>query len=152
QLKAAGFALVNIANNHALDYGQQGHTDTENALDAAGLPYTGPPGKIAIVTVKGVKIAVLGFAPYQWANNLNDIPAGQALVRQAKQQADIVLIQVHMGGEGSAHQHVKPGNEIFLGENRGDPIAFSHAMIDAGADMIIGHSPHVLRAMEFYKG
>jgi poly-gamma-glutamate capsule biosynthesis protein CapA/YwtB (metallophosphatase superfamily) len=152
QLKAAGFGLVNIANNHALDYGPQGHSDTENSLDAAGVAYTGPPGKITVVTVKGIRVAVLGFAPYDWANDLRDIPAGQALVRRARQQADIVLIQVHMGGEGANYQHVMPGTETFLGENRGDPIAFSHAMIDAGADMIIGHSPHVLRAMEFYKG
>src|SRR5262249_32402773 len=66
--------------------------------------------------------------------------------------AEIVIIQVHMGGEGADHTHVKPGTDMFLGENRGDPIAFSHAMIDAGADIIIGHSPHVMRAMEFYKG
>jgi hypothetical protein len=57
-----------------------------------------------------------------------------------------------MGAEGAAYTHVKPGTEMYLGENRGDPIAFSHAVVDAGADLVIGHSPHVLRAMEFYKG
>jgi hypothetical protein len=57
-----------------------------------------------------------------------------------------------MGGEGPDHTHVKPGTDIFLGENRGDPIAFGHAMIDAGADLVIGHGPHVMRAMEFYQG
>jgi poly-gamma-glutamate capsule biosynthesis protein CapA/YwtB (metallophosphatase superfamily) len=151
-LKDAGFDLVNIANNHALDYGTTGHAQTEHALTAVGLPYTGPPGHIPVVTVKGIKIAVLGFAPYSWANNVTNIKAAQALVRTAKQQADLVMIQVHMGAEGIAYQHVKPGTETFLGENRGNPIAFSHAMIDAGADIVIGHSPHVLRAMEFYKG
>jgi hypothetical protein len=57
-----------------------------------------------------------------------------------------------MGAEGAAMQHVSPGSEIFYGENRGDPIKFSHAVIDAGADLVIGHSPHVLRGMEFYQG
>jgi hypothetical protein len=151
-LKDAGFGLVNLANNHAYDFGPAGHMNTRAALDAAGVKYTGPPGMITIVTVKGIKVAVLGFAPYPWANDLLNIPKGQDLVRQAKKQADLVVIQVHMGGEGADHTHVKPGTDMFLGENRGDPIAFSHAMIDAGADIIIGHSPHVLRAMEFYKG
>jgi poly-gamma-glutamate capsule biosynthesis protein CapA/YwtB (metallophosphatase superfamily) len=151
-LKEAGFALVNLANNHAYDFGVQGHQNTRKALDAAGVKYTGPPGMITMVDVKGIRVAVLGFAPYPWANDLINIPKGQELVRQAKKQADIVIIQVHMGGEGADHTHVKPGTDMFLGENRGDPIAFSHAMIDAGADIIIGHSPHVIRAMEFYKG
>jgi poly-gamma-glutamate capsule biosynthesis protein CapA/YwtB (metallophosphatase superfamily) len=151
-LRTTGFALVNLANNHAEDFGPQGHTNTKAALDAAGVKYTGPPGLITTVTVKGVKVAVLGFAPYPWANDLVNIPKAQELVKAAKKQADIVIIQVHMGAEGADKTHVKPGTEMFLGENRGDPIAFSHGMIDAGADIIIGHSPHVMRAMEFYKG
>src|SRR5205814_9687548 len=80
------------------------------------------------------------------------IRKGQELDGQPRSKADIVIIQVHMGGEGADRTHVKPGTEMFLGENRGDPIAFSHAMIDAGADLVIGHSPHVIRAMEFYQG
>ena len=151
-LKEAGFALVNLANNHAYDFGPAGHTNTRKALDNAGVKYTGPPGMITVVTVKGVKVAVLGFASYPWSNDLTNIPKGQELVRQAKGQAEIVVIQVHMGGEGADHTHVKPGIDMFLGENRGDPIAFSHAMIDAGADVIIGHGPHVMRAIEFYQG
>ncbi|SRR6266568_938434 len=151
-LKEAGFALVNLANNHAYDFGPAGHQNTRTALDGAGVKYTGPPGMITVVTVKGIRVAVLGFAPYPWANDLVNIPKAQDLVRRAKTQADLVIIQVHMGGEGADHTHVKPGTEIFFGENRGDPIAFSHAVIDAGADIVIGHSPHVLRALEFYKG
>jgi poly-gamma-glutamate capsule biosynthesis protein CapA/YwtB (metallophosphatase superfamily) len=151
-LRDAGFQLVNLANNHAYDFGEKGHLNTRAALDAAGVRYTGPPGMITVVEVKGIKVAVLGFAPYPWANDLINIPKAQELVRQAKRQADLVVIQVHMGGEGADHTHVTPGTDMFLGENRGDPIAFSHAMIDAGADVIFGHSPHVLRAMEFYKG
>ena len=151
-LSEAGFGLVNLANNHAYDFGPAGHTNTRAALDAAGVKYTGPPGMITVVDVKGIKVAVIGFAPYPWANDLLNIPKGQDLVRQAKKQADLVVIQVHMGAEGANYTHVKPGTEMYVGENRGDPIAFSHAMVDAGADVIIGHSPHVLRAMEFYKG
>jgi poly-gamma-glutamate capsule biosynthesis protein CapA/YwtB (metallophosphatase superfamily) len=151
-LKEAGFGLVNLANNHAYDFGVKGYANTKAALDAAGVRYTGPPGMITVVTVKGVRVAVLGFAPYSWANDLLNIPKAEELVRSAKKQADLVVIQVHMGAEGAAYTHVKPGTETFAGENRGDPVAFSHAVIDAGADLVIGHSPHVLRAMEFYRG
>jgi poly-gamma-glutamate capsule biosynthesis protein CapA/YwtB (metallophosphatase superfamily) len=151
-LKESGFDLVNIANNHAIDFGQSGHAETEQALTGVGVKYTGPPGMITTTTVKGVRIAVLGFAPYPWANDLRNISAAAALVRTAAKSADVVIVQAHMGAEGAAYQHVQPGVQMFLGENRGDAIAFSHAMIDAGASIVIGHGPHVLRGMEFYKG
>jgi poly-gamma-glutamate capsule biosynthesis protein CapA/YwtB (metallophosphatase superfamily) len=151
-LKESGFDLVNIANNHALDFGQTGHAETEQALTNAEVKYTGPPGTITKTTVKGVRIAVLGFAPYPWANDLRDIDAAARLVRTAAKSADVVIVQAHMGAEGAAYQHVHPGVQTFLGENRGDAIAFSHAMIDAGASIVIGHGPHVLRGMEFYRG
>ncbi|WP_312034212.1 CapA family protein [Actinoplanes sp. TBRC 11911] len=150
-LKEAGFDLVNTANNHAEDFGSAGARNTRTALAAAGVLATGKLNEITVTEVKGIKIAVIGFAPYDGLNNVNDLPHATALVRRAKSEADLVIVQVHMGAEGAAYQHVKPGDEIFYGENRGDPIKFSHAMIDAGADLICGHSPHVLRAMEFYK-
>jgi poly-gamma-glutamate capsule biosynthesis protein CapA/YwtB (metallophosphatase superfamily) len=151
-LAEGGFDLVNTANNHARDFGVAGARNTRAALDATGVRYTGNVDEIALVEVKGVRVAVVGFAPYAGANNLNDLVHSRAVIRRAKGQADLVLVQVHMGAEGAAMQHVKPGSEIFHGENRGDPIKFSHAMIDAGADLVIGHSPHVLRGMEFYRG
>ena len=151
-LKEAGFDLVNLANNHAKDFGVAGFRNTRAALDAAGVKYTGAEDEITVVAVKGIKVAVVGFAPYAGVNNLNDLAHPRQLIQQAKAQADLVVVQVHTGAEGAAQQHVKPGVEIYFGENRGDPIAFSHAMVDAGADLVIGHSPHVLRAMEFYRG
>ena len=151
-LKTAGFDLVNTANNHAKDFGTAGARNTRTALDAAGVKYTGNRDEITVVLVKGIKVAVVGFSPYPGANDLNDLPHARTVIRQAGAQADLVVVQVHMGAEGAAMQHVKPGPEIFHGENRGDPIKFSHAVIDAGADLVIGHSPHVLRGMEFYRG
>jgi poly-gamma-glutamate capsule biosynthesis protein CapA/YwtB (metallophosphatase superfamily) len=151
-LKEAGFDLVNTANNHAKDFGAAGARNTREALDAAGVEYTGNADEITVVEVKGIKVAVVGFSPYAGANNLNDLEHSRAVIKEATQRADLVVVQVHMGAEGKAMQHVKPGNEIFFGENRGDPIKFSHAVIDAGADLVVGHSPHVLRGMEFYKG
>jgi poly-gamma-glutamate capsule biosynthesis protein CapA/YwtB (metallophosphatase superfamily) len=151
-LKNAGYQLMNMANNHGNDMGAAGYRNTQKSLEAVGLKYTGAPDEITVVDVKGVKVAVVGFSSYAWNNSLIDLPRAKALIKKADEQADLVVVQVHMGAEGTAYTHVKPGSEIFLGENRGDPIAFSHAMIDAGADLIVGHGPHVLRAMEFYKG
>lgn len=151
-LKDAGYELMNMANNHGNDMGSAGYRNTQNSLEAVGLKHTGAPGEITVVDVKGVKVAVVGFSSYAWNNSLVNIDKAKDLIKEADKQADLVIVQVHMGAEGTAYTHVKKGTEIFLGENRGDPIAFSHAMIDAGADLIIGHGPHVLRAMEFYKG
>ena len=114
--------------------------------------HTGAPGEITIVNVKGVKVAVLGFSIYSWGNSLNNIPAATALVKTAAAQADLVVIQMQGGAEGADKSHVVPGHEFFLGEDRGDLIAFSHAVIDAGADVVFGHGPHIMRGMEFYKG
>jgi len=150
-LRAAGFGVVNLANNHSHDYGAAGLADTQAALRAHGVQPTGMPGQIAVVPVRGLRVAVLGFAPYGWAQSLLDIPAAQRLVRTAAAQADLVVVNMHAGGEGAAYTHVRPGDETFLGEDRGDAIAFAHAVIDAGAALVIGHSPHVLRGMEWYK-
>ncbi|MFJ8581862.1 CapA family protein [Micromonospora sp. NPDC093277] len=151
-LRDAGFELLNQANNHGYDYGPQGYKNTQAALEEHGLKHTGAPDEITVVEVKGVRVAVLGFSGYAWSNSLTDIGAAKKVVARAAEQADLVVVQVHMGAEGIDKTHVKPGTEIYAGENRGDPLRFSHAVIDAGADLVIGHSPHVLRGMEFYKG
>jgi poly-gamma-glutamate capsule biosynthesis protein CapA/YwtB (metallophosphatase superfamily) len=151
-LKDAGFHLLNQANNHGYDYGPQGYTNTQKSLTNAGLKYSGPRNYVSVSEVKGVKVAVLGFSSYARDNSLIDLNQAKQVVQKASGMADIVVIQVHWGAEGAAMTHVKPGTEMFLGENRGDPMAFSRAVIDAGADLIIGHGPHTLRALELYKG
>lgn len=151
-LKDAGFHLLNQANNHGYDYGPAGYENTQKALEKYGLEHTGAPDQITVVDVQGVKVAVAGFSSYVWSNSLVDIDEATAVVEKAATMADLVVVQVHMGAEGSEKTRVKPGTEMFLGENRGDPVKFSRAMIDAGADLIVGHGPHVLRAMEFYQG
>jgi hypothetical protein len=152
-LKDAGFHLMNIANNHDRDYGTQGAANTVKALESAGLMHTGAKGQITIADVKGLKVAVLGFGFYTYQNNVNDLAAAGDFVQKAATQADIVAIQVHWGDEGADKAHVRPGPErLNGGEPRGDPMAFAHAAIDAGADIVFGHGPHTLRAMEVYKG
>jgi poly-gamma-glutamate capsule biosynthesis protein CapA/YwtB (metallophosphatase superfamily) len=151
-LRAAGFTVVNLANNHALDFGEVGQADTVAAVRKAGLLTTGRPGEIAYTIVRGVKVALLGFAPYPWAQSLLDLKAAQALVRKADEWADVVVVTMHAGAEGAPHQHVRAGPETFLGEQRGDALAFAHAVVRAGADLVVGSGPHVLRGLEWYRG
>ena len=143
---------MNVANNHAYDYGPEGQRETLAALRSAHLRYTGRPGQIAIVTVRGVRVAVIGFAPYRWAENLTDLDRAAQIVKRAKREANLVVVVMHAGAEGSDRQHVRPGTEWFLGENRGDAESFSHIVVDAGADLVLGSGPHVLRGMEWYHG
>jgi poly-gamma-glutamate capsule biosynthesis protein CapA/YwtB (metallophosphatase superfamily) len=151
-LKGAGFTVLNLANNHAYDFGADGQRQTIAALDRAGLLHTGRPGEIAIQQVEGVKVALVGFAAYPWAASLTDIPAARALVRKAARRADIVVVAIHAGAEGADRQHVGRVTETFLGENRGNSLRFAHAAVDAGADLVVGSGPHVLRGMEWYRG
>lgn len=151
-LKKAGFTVMNLANNHAFDFGGIGQRQTVAALDRNKLLHTGRPGEVATQTVRGVKVAVLGFAAYEWANSLTNIPTARRLVSQAAETADIVVVTLHAGAEGSDKTRTRPGPETYLGEPRGDSIAFSRAVVDAGADLVVAHGPHVLRGMEFHKG
>jgi hypothetical protein len=151
-LKDAGFTIMNLANNHSFDYGPEGERETVVALDRVGLRHTGRPGEIARERVGRVRVAVVGFAPYAWTQNLLDIPGAQRLVREADAAADLVVVTMHAGAEGAEHAHVIPGPETYLGEPRGDVLAFAHGVVDAGAELVVGHGPHVLRGAEWYRG
>ncbi len=150
-LKDAGFTVMNLANNHALDYGPSAQTETVAALTRVGIRNTGRPGTMATQKVNGQTVAILGFAPYSWADPLLNIAAAKKRVQAAAAKAQIVVVTFHGGAEGSDKTHVPRGSESAFGENRGNLRAFTHAMVDAGADVVIGHGPHVVRGMEFYK-
>jgi Bacterial capsule synthesis protein PGA_cap len=152
ELRRSGFTMMNLANNHALDYGPAAQAETIAALKRVHLAYDGLPGEIEVVKAGPVRVAVIGCAPYPWAQNLLDIPAAAALVRKARTEAEVVLVYMHAGAEGAAADHVPYGMETFLGEQRGDPRAFAHAMIDAGASLVFASGPHTLRGMEWYHG
>jgi len=151
-LSGAGFTALNLANNHSYDLGPAGLAQTVAALRRARLSSTGRPAEIAVQNVGPVRVAIVGFAPHPGAQDLRDIPAARMLVRRAAMLADLVVVTMHAGAEGSDAAHVRPGVETYEGENRGDVVAFSHAVVDAGADLVLGHGPHVLRAMEWYRG
>jgi hypothetical protein len=104
------------------------------------------------VRAGGQKIAILGFASYAWSDSLTDIARAKRRVQQAARTAPIVIVTFHGGAEGSDKTRVPRGTETFLGENRGDLRRFTHAVIDAGADLVVGSGPHVMRGMELYRG
>ena len=150
-LRGSGIRIVNLANNHADDYGAAGQGSTLAALRAAHVAWDGKPNQIEVLTVNGVRVAFLGFAPYKWAARLDRIPAAAALVKRAAAQADMVVVAIHAGAEGSGAVHVPHGTEYFLGENRGNSRAFTRAVIDAGADLVVGSGPHVIRGVQWYR-
>lgn len=151
-LKRAGFELFNLANNHAYDFGGQGQSQTISALRSQGIAWSGRPGEIKVLQKRGVRVAFVGFAPYAWSASLNDIPEAKALVDRASRQADLVVVMIHAGAEGSDQGHVPPGTESAFGENRGDSRKLSHELIRSGADLVVGSGPHVIRGLEWYRG
>jgi poly-gamma-glutamate capsule biosynthesis protein CapA/YwtB (metallophosphatase superfamily) len=151
-LAAAGFTVMNDANNHSYDFGQEGLEQTIAALHKAGIAQDGLPGEITVVNAGGEKVAFLGFAPYSTTASLLDLPAARALIRKATRRAQIVVVAIHAGAEGTGAQHLTGGEEEYLGEDRGDPEAFAKMAVRAGADLVLGSGPHVLRAMEIYRG
>ena len=151
-LRGAGFDVVNLANNHAWDYGADGQAQTIAALRSQRLAYTGLPGRIAVLRRNGVRVAFVGFAPYPWASSLLDVPAATALIRTAARGADVVVAAMHAGGEGAGQTHTPHGHEVVFGEDRGDTRGFAHAAVDAGADLVVGSGPHVVRGIERYHG
>jgi poly-gamma-glutamate capsule biosynthesis protein CapA/YwtB (metallophosphatase superfamily) len=151
-LNQAGFNVMSLANNHARDFGQQGAEESMRHLDSVGILHTGQEGDIASWQVKGRKVAVIAYAPFIGSHDFLNIEKAQQQVRQLAQTHDIIIVSMHAGAEGLDVLHVPFKPEIFYGENRGDVVVFARAVIDAGADLVIGHGPHVPRALELYKG
>ena len=152
RLGDAGFTVVSLANDHAFDFGEPGLRQTVEALSAAGVGHTGRLGQVSVQPVGSVDVAIVGFAPTDWSASVTDIAEAKRLVRRAARTADVVVVAMHGGAEGAGAQHVGLGNERYLGRNRGDVVRFAHAVVDAGADLVVGHGPRVLRGMEWYKG
>jgi poly-gamma-glutamate capsule biosynthesis protein CapA/YwtB (metallophosphatase superfamily) len=150
-LKAAGFDVLSLANNHAMDFGDEGRQSSKKVLDELGIAHSGEVGTVARLEADGKTIEVIAFATYEHSNDLNDLEAATALVKESASRADIVVVSFHGGAEGKSRQRVPVGAELFYSENRGDLRVFTHAMIDAGADLVLGHGPHVIRGVEIYK-
>ncbi len=142
-LKYAGFDILSLANNHTFDYGREALEDTFLRLGEAGIDYLGPDSPV-IKEIRETKIAFLAYtnlgSPFwgiNWAdwNNLEEIKKD---IEKTKNKADILIISLHAGEEYSFEP-----NQF--------QIDFSKAAIEAGADLIVGHHPHVIQKSEKYK-
>lgn len=148
----AGFDLVSLANNHSGDFGPKARIRAMELADSLGMTFAGlEQCPFAIMEKDGLRYGFVAFAPNSGCVPLNDLANAIALVDHLDSLCDIVIVSFHGGAEGSKHQHVPQGTEVFLGENRGNLRLFSHTLIDHGADLILGHGPHVTRGIELYK-
>lgn len=155
-LRRAGFTMVSNANNHARDFGEPGRTRTIEALTAAGFAVSASDQdgrRIGIQTLgDGTRVALVAFGHNPVLMSVQNLPRVAELVREAQAQADMVIVSCHIGAEGRSADRVTRATEMFLGENRGNPYAFARTAVDAGADVVFCHGPHIPRAVEVYQG
>lgn len=151
----AGIDAVNFANNHSFDFGITGRKNTISTLQSAGVQVSGirDLAEGCLFERNGVKIAFVSFAASCTKVNdmLNKEEVAQ-LVKKYKKESDLLIVGFHGGAEGAGYTHVPMKTEYYVGEERGNVHEFAHTCIDLGADIVVGHGPHVPRAMELYKG
>jgi poly-gamma-glutamate capsule biosynthesis protein CapA/YwtB (metallophosphatase superfamily) len=153
-LKNAGFSVVTLANNHIMDYGSQALEETRRHLDRAGINYTGAGESLAaartgaVITVREKKVAFLAYSftfPadfYAAADRPGTAPGFAGYYREdiarARASVDYVVVSFHWGTENSSVTNPYQ-------------VTVAHRAIDAGADLVLGHHPHVLQGIEHYK-
>lgn len=151
-LVKAGFDIMSLANNHAGDFGDAGRKSSMKTLEEAGILHAGQlQQQYVTFTRDSVRYGFIAFAPNANCLNINDLKTARQLVAHLDSISDVVIVSFHGGAEGAQYQHVPRTNELYYGENRGDVYKFAHTLVDAGADIIFGHGPHVTRAIEVYK-
>ncbi|MCH8301396.1 MAG: CapA family protein [Proteobacteria bacterium] len=147
----AGFDVLSLANNHARDFGEEGRLASMKTLAAAGIHHSGLEGDFASFTVNELDIALLAFAVTRNSNMMLDYNLAAKIVADHARHHDIVVVSFHGGAEGQNVTRLPFAEEEYFGEPRGDVVRFARMMVDAGADLVVGHGPHVVRAMERYK-
>jgi hypothetical protein len=151
-LQEAGFDMVSLANNHSGDFGPIGRISTMHVLDSLQIKYAGLLVAPVTTFVKdSITYGLAAFAPNEGTCDIRKIAEAQKIVKDLDQIADIVIVSFHGGAEGAKYQRVTRKKEIFYEEDRGNVYDFAHKMIDAGADVILGHGPHVTRSVDLYK-
>jgi len=150
--KRAGFDVLSLANNHARDFGEEGRSSSMQAIAARGMHHSGREGDFASLAVRDIKIAVLAFAVTKNSNMMLDYERAFTSVEQFAKTHDVIVVSFHGGAEGIDVTHVPFAGEEYYNEPRGDVVWFARGVVDAGADLVIGHGQHVVRGMERYKG
>ncbi len=151
-LDSAGFDVFSLANNHSCDFGEDGKNHTINLIENAGLNFAGIlEYPYTIFEKNNIKYGFCAFSPNKGTCNITDTIKAKYIVKLLNDSCDIVIVSFHGGAEGKDYQHITRETEFFYGENRGNVYEFAHILIDAGADIIFGHGPHVTRAIDIYK-
>jgi len=150
----AGFDYVSVSNNHSGDFGLDGRECTQRALDEAKLAYAGfqKTCEYKILELNGVRYGFASFSVSSGTLTVFDTKKAQEIIGLLRDSSDIVIATMHIGAEGAKYTHITRSMEKFLGDNRGNPYEFARTAIDAGADIVFGHGPHVPRAIDMYKG
>ena len=153
-LSQAGFDFLSMANNHANDFGQEGILSTEQMLQQQDIKFAGIEGRTetAVIERKGLRIGICAFGHNSYTLKHTDLSTVGRILDDLKQRSDIIVVSFHGGAEGRSKSHLPYGTETFLGENRGSLRELAHYCIDNGADLVYGHGPHVVRAVEVYGG
>lgn len=151
RLSEAGFDVVSLANNHVLDFGAHGLESTKSALRKYGVLWASRDGDIADVWVGDVLVRIVAFT---WGGGKRSICDPITVFTEIKDHAEksgILVVSIHCGAEGRDAIRVGKSEEYYLGENRGNPRLLARGAIDAGADLVVMHGPHVPRGMEIYR-
>lgn len=136
-LTAGSVEAANMANNHSKDYGEQSYTDTIKALEDRGITTFGYD-RLAVMDIKGVKVGLLGTYVLREGLGIKDSMIAN-LESLKEQGAQIIIASFHWGSEKAY-------------EPDSTQIELAHAAIDNGADLVLGHHPHVLEGIEEYQG
>lgn len=132
-LSGSSVEIANVANNHAMDFGEAGLSETASVLEAAGIGVSGF-SRVYLTEIQGVTVCSIGFT--EWAYSQAQI---EKMVRIARAQCDLLIVSIHWGEEG---RHEATSTQRSLG----------HAIVDAGADVVLGTHPHVYGGFELYNG
>ena len=147
-----GFDLMSLANNHANDFGSIGRKNTQQVLNSLGIAFAGSIEVPAThLHKRRIRIGMVAVSPNKGTLIIHNEERILKIVEQLDSLNDLVIVSFHAGAEGAKNKHVTRKREYYYGEDRGNVYEFSHRMIDHGADLLIGHGPHVPRAMEIYK-
>jgi hypothetical protein len=148
-LKSMGINALSTANNHALDLGIEGYRKTVKYLKQRGFGVAGYYGRGTVFKIGDISVRVIAFS-FESPNNVNEPDKIKTIIGRCPE--DIVIVSAHMGGENKDASHIPGGMEYFGEQKRGDVVRFSRCCIDAGADLVLGHGPHMIRRAELYKG
>lgn len=153
-LDSAGFDLISLANNHIGDFGYEARMTTKSILDSLDISYAGTDEAPWVIRTifDSTRVGFCAFSPNRGTVNLHDVKRVEEIISLLEDSCDIIVVSVHGGGEGAENQHVTREEEYYFGENRGNIYEFARRVIDLGADIVLGHGPHVTRALEIYRG